>query len=81
MFQTVSWDTEVPHITGKVGEVVCGKVIDEDLSVWETQQRGLMSQGYTGGYLSGQETRVRFFHEELDRYLARGEAAAAKNIK
>ena len=68
----------MPHITGLVGEVECGKVIDEDLSVWTTQQRGLMSKGYTGGYLAGQETRVRFFHEELDRYIERGEAAKQK---
>lgn len=67
MFETVSWDTEVPHISGKV--------IDEDISVWTTQQKGLMSKGYTGGYLTGQETRVRFFHEEIDRYIERGKTS------
>ena len=74
MFETIPMDVKVPHITGKVGEISCGKVIDEDISVWTTQQKGLQSSGYTGGYLTGQETRVRFFHEELDRYIARGEA-------
>ncbi len=72
MFETVSFDTPVPHVTGKVGEISCGKVIDEDLSVWTTQQRGLRSSGYTGGYLTNQEKRVRFFHEEIDRYIDKG---------
>lgn len=81
MFQTVSWDTEVPHITGLVGEVECGKVIDEDLSVWTTQQKGLMSSGYTGHYLPDQEKRVRFFHEEIDRYIARGETENITLVK
>ena len=81
MFQTISFDEPVPHVKGKVGEVSCGKVIDEDLSVRTTQQKGLRSKGYEGGYLTGQEFRVQFFHEELDRYIARGKASSVTSIK
>eukprot|EP00752_Nemacystus_decipiens_P018810 g16866.t1 len=81
MFETISFDDPVPHIKGKVGEVSCGKVIDEDLSVWTTQQKGLKSKGYDGGYLTGQETRVRFFHEELDRYISKGETQKVRVVK
>ncbi len=35
----------------------------------EGQQRGMHSRGYDDAYLSGQETRVRFFHEVLNDYL------------
>lgn len=69
-----SWDTEVPHIVGPADEVSCGIAIDQDVSVWNSQQRGLMSRGYDGGYLPDQEKRVGFFHDELDRYIAKGEA-------
>jgi hypothetical protein len=33
-----------------------------------------MSKGYTGSYMADQEKRVQFFHEEVDRYIAKGEA-------
>jgi hypothetical protein len=33
-----------------------------------------MSQGFTGSFMADQEKRVQFFHEEVDRYIARGEA-------
>jgi len=49
-------------------------VIDDDVRVWSTQQTGLMSKGYTGSYMADQEKRVQFFHEEVDRYIAKGEA-------
>jgi len=35
----------------------------------ENQQRGMHSRGYADAYLSGQETRVRFFHEVLNDWL------------
>ena len=74
MDDTVSIDVQVPHTTGKVREVSCGPVIDDDVHVWSTQQKGLMSQGFTGSFMADQEKRVQFFHEEVDRYIARGEA-------
>jgi hypothetical protein len=46
-----------------------GGVVIQDLLLAEGQQRGLKSQGYQDAYLSGQETRVRFFNEVLNDYL------------
>jgi hypothetical protein len=74
MEDTVDINVKVPHIAGKVREVSCGPVIDDDVRVWSTQQTGLMSKGYTGSYMADQEKRVQFFHEEVDRYIAKGEA-------
>jgi hypothetical protein len=75
MDDMVSFDVKVPHITGKVREVSCGPVIDDDVAVWSTQQKGLMSEGYSGSYMPDQEKRVGFFHDEIDRYIARGEVS------
>ena len=74
MDETVGFDVKVPHITGKVREVSCGPVIDDDVAVWSTQQKGMMSMGYSGSHMPDQEKRVGFFHDEIDRYIARGEA-------
>ena len=74
MDDTVSIDEQVAHVTGKVREVSCGPVIDDDVRVWSTQQKGLMSKGFTGTYMPDQERRVLFFHDEVDRYIARGKA-------
>jgi phenylpropionate dioxygenase-like ring-hydroxylating dioxygenase large terminal subunit len=46
-----------------------GDFLAQDLSVAEMQQLGLHSMGYEDAYLSGQETRVRRFHEVLNDYL------------
>jgi phenylpropionate dioxygenase-like ring-hydroxylating dioxygenase large terminal subunit len=46
-----------------------GDFIDQDLSVAVAQQRGFHSLGYEDPYLSGQEGRVRRFHEVLNDYL------------
>jgi phenylpropionate dioxygenase-like ring-hydroxylating dioxygenase large terminal subunit len=46
-----------------------GDFLKQDLDVAEMQQLGLQSQGYEDAYLSGQETRVRRFHEVLNDYL------------
>ena len=55
---------------GKVGELSCGPAIDQDVAIWSSQQRGLRSRGYKGGHMAGQESRVRFFHDTIDRWLA-----------
>ena len=39
--------------------------------VWEMQQRGLHSRGYKRDTLAWQERRVRFFHDNIERWLAR----------
>ncbi|MBI1179927.1 MAG: Rieske 2Fe-2S domain-containing protein [Alphaproteobacteria bacterium] len=41
----------------------------QDLSVAVGQQEGFHSRGYTDAHLSGQESRVRRFHEELNDYI------------
>ncbi|MFA5628544.1 MAG: aromatic ring-hydroxylating dioxygenase subunit alpha [Thiohalomonadaceae bacterium] len=46
-----------------------GTFLDQDLSVGVTQQQGLNSRGFSGAYLSGQESRVQRFHEVLNDYL------------
>lgn len=66
----VSIDHQVPHQQGKVGEVSCGPGIDQDVTIWYTQQAGLRSRGYRGEYLPWQERRIRYFHDNIDRYLS-----------
>jgi hypothetical protein len=39
-----------------------------------SQHLGLRSRGYRGAYLPLQERRIRYFHDNLDRYLDRGRA-------
>ena len=46
-----------------------GPGIDEDVAVFVTQQRGFRSRGFKGVYLSGQEKRVRRYHEMIDDYI------------
>lgn len=70
MDEMVSVDAQVPHLTGIWPDVSCGPAIDQDVRIWNAQQKGLASRGYRGGYLAWQERRVRFFHDNLDRWLA-----------
>lgn len=70
MAQWVDVSVPAPHIQGKVGEVDMGPGISQDVSVWEIQQRGLHSRGYKRDYLAHQERRVRYFHENLERWMA-----------
>ncbi|MEZ5735874.1 MAG: aromatic ring-hydroxylating dioxygenase subunit alpha [Novosphingobium sp.] len=46
-----------------------GDFLTQDLSLAETQQRGLRSMAFEDCYLADQETRVRRFHEVLNDYL------------
>ena len=70
----VSIDHQVEHQTGLVGEVSCGPAIDQDVAIWTSQQQGLRSRGYRGDYMPAQERRIRYFHDNIDRYLAMGPA-------
>jgi phenylpropionate dioxygenase-like ring-hydroxylating dioxygenase large terminal subunit len=72
MSDWVSTATPAVHERGKVGELSAGPVIDQDVAVWSSQQKGLRSKGYRGDYMPMQENRIRFFHENLDAYI-RGE--------
>lgn len=69
MKEWVSVDTPAPHVQGPVDRVSAGPAIDQDVAVWSRQQRGLHSRGYRRDYLAGQENRLRYFHETLDRWM------------
>ena len=64
-----SINTKIPHIQGHYTEVDVGDGISEDVAIWESQQKGLSSKGYIGDYMPSQENRIRFFHENVDKYL------------
>ena len=66
----VAIDHQVEHEVGQVGDISCGPGIDQDVAIWNTQHKGLRSRGYRNEYLAGQERRIRFFHDNVDRYLA-----------
>jgi phenylpropionate dioxygenase-like ring-hydroxylating dioxygenase large terminal subunit len=51
------------------GAKSAGFAMDQDLSITTAQQLGFRSRGYQGAYLSGQEARVRRYHEVIDEYL------------
>ncbi|WP_156680998.1 aromatic ring-hydroxylating oxygenase subunit alpha [Sphingomonas profundi] len=67
----VSMETPAPHQTGKAGDYTMGPTIDQDVALWSDQQKALHSRGYRRECLAGQESRVRFFHDNLDRMMAR----------
>jgi phenylpropionate dioxygenase-like ring-hydroxylating dioxygenase large terminal subunit len=46
-----------------------GQIVYQDMTLAEGQQAGMRSRGYADAYLSGQETRVRFFHEVMNDYI------------
>ncbi len=46
-----------------------GNFLDQDLAVAVTQQQGFHSRAYLDAYLSGQESRIRRFHEVLNDYI------------
>jgi hypothetical protein len=71
MREFVSIDTPAFHVQGPYGTVSAGGAIDEDLDIWAGQQRGLRSRGYKRDYLAGQESRLRYFHETLEDWLAK----------
>jgi len=68
----VSIDHQVEHQVGVAGEISCGPGIDQDVAIWSTQQKGLMSRGYRGEYMPWQERRIKFFHDNIDRHIAMG---------
>jgi phenylpropionate dioxygenase-like ring-hydroxylating dioxygenase large terminal subunit len=48
---------------------LAGQIVYQDMELAEGMQAGMHSRGYADGYLSAQETRVRFFHEVLNDWL------------
>ncbi|HKY82407.1 MAG TPA: aromatic ring-hydroxylating dioxygenase subunit alpha [Sphingobium sp.] len=71
MRASVSMDVPAPHQVGKAGDYTMGPTIDQDVAIWSGQQKALHSRGFQRECLAGQERRVRFFHENLDRWLDR----------
>ena len=65
----VERDAEVKTEVFDYGEKWVGAAIDEDVEVFVRQQRGFRSRGFTGVYLSRQESRVRRYHELIDDYI------------
>jgi hypothetical protein len=61
--------TPVEHEIIDHGEKSIGVGMDQDLSITSGQQLGFRSRGFEGAYLSGQEARIRRYHEVLDEYL------------
>ncbi len=47
-----------------------GLVLDQDSELLPVVQKGVRSRGFRGPLWGEQESRVRHFHRELDRYLA-----------
>lgn len=66
----VSMDTPSPHRFADGGHPDLGPTINQDVALWSDQQKALHSRGYRRECLAGQELRVRFFHENLDRWMA-----------
>ena len=61
---------EVIHT--KLGEPPClGEVLDQDSDLLPIVQKGARSRGFKGPLWSEQEGRLRHFHAELDRRMAR----------
>ncbi|MBV45490.1 MAG: hypothetical protein CML87_06550, partial [Rhodobiaceae bacterium] len=46
-----------------------GYVTDQDIGMAIGQQKGVKSRGFDGAILTGQETRVRRYHEVLNDYI------------
>ena len=65
----VARDAVVQHETFAFGDKSAGPAMDQDLSITTGQQLGFRSRGYVGVYLSGQESRVRRYHELIDEYI------------
>jgi phenylpropionate dioxygenase-like ring-hydroxylating dioxygenase large terminal subunit len=63
-------NAEVKHEVIVLGEKSMGLTIDQDMAIFTEQQLGLRSRGFSGVYLSGQESRVRRYHEVIDDYIA-----------
>jgi hypothetical protein len=70
MAEWVDVSVPAPHQQGKLGEVSMGPGIDQDLFVWYGTQKGLHSRGYKHDVLAHQERRVRYFHQNIDKWMA-----------
>jgi phenylpropionate dioxygenase-like ring-hydroxylating dioxygenase large terminal subunit len=66
------WE-DAEHETGDFADYSAalpqGDFLIQDLELAVTQQQGLRSMGHDDAYLSGQETRLRRFHEVINDYI------------
>jgi carnitine monooxygenase subunit len=46
-----------------------GEVLNQDVDLVEAVQRGMRSRGFRGPLWSEQESRLRHYHREIDRYI------------
>lgn len=60
----------IPYGAGAEIKDMQGSFLTQDLGIAVGQQLGFHSRGYTDAILSGQESRVRRFHEVINDYLA-----------
>ncbi len=65
----VERDAQVEHEVFAPGEQSMGRTIDQDIEIFPLQQAGFRSRGYKRAYLSGQESRIRRYHEVIDEYM------------
>ncbi len=65
----VARDAQVKHEVLDYGDRSIGLGMDQDMSITTGQQLGFRSRGFEGVYLSGQEARIRRYHELIDEYI------------
>jgi phenylpropionate dioxygenase-like ring-hydroxylating dioxygenase large terminal subunit len=61
---------EAEHQVFDFGDQPMGIIPDQDIAITTGQQLGVRSRGYKGAYISGQETRIAWFHQVIDEYIA-----------
>jgi len=61
---------DAEHQVFDYGDRPMGLIPDQDISITQGQQLGMRSRGFTHAILGGQETRVAWFHQVIDEYIA-----------
>ena len=71
LFPVTECESETLDFDGGQGipEIV-DSIVWQDMMLAEAQQNGWESKGFDDYYLADQESRVRYFHEVLNDYLA-----------
>ena len=58
--------------TRPMGHILFGAPSIAGFPLLDPLARALMSRGYRGDYMPWQERRLRYVHDNIDRYLAMG---------
>ena len=61
---------EAEHHVFDFGDRPMGIIPDQDIGITLGQQLGMRSRGFRQAFLAGQETRVGWFHQVIDEYMA-----------